>query len=143
MNGAGDSNPGTPARRILLIEDNQDANDTLCILLTHAGHTVTQAYDGIAGLGLARTEAYDVLLCDIGLPGMDGLELVGRLRASSGMPIPFAIAISGDNTEAARTRAISAGFGYYLVKPVDIAALLTLVGSDAVTRFIAAASRTR
>ena len=130
-------------RHILLIEDNQDANDTMRMLLLSAGHIVTPAFDGIAGLGLARNHVFDVLLCDIGLPGMDGLELLGRLRASSGLPIPFAIAISGDSQPEARERAISAGFGYYFVKPVNMEALLALVGSDAVTRFIASANRTR
>ncbi len=129
------------ARRILLIEDNQDANDSLRILLTRAGHVVTTAFDGIAGLGLARTNVFDVLLCDIGLPGMDGLELITRLRSSLGLHIPFAIAISGYGDDEGRERAIGAGFGHYFVKPVDIEVLLALVASDAVTRFIAAASR--
>lgn len=129
------------ARRILLIEDNQDANHTLRTLLTGAGHRVTSAYDGIAGLGLARTVVFDVLLCDIGLPGMDGLELIGRLRSTLGIPIPFAIAISGDAQPEAEERAISAGFGQYFTKPVDVDSLLALVASDAVTRFIAAAAR--
>lgn len=128
-------------RRILLIEDNRDASDTLRMLLTSAGHQVTPAYDGIAGLGLARSVPFDVLLCDIGLPGMDGLALIGRLRSTLGMPIPFAIAISGHAGPEAEERAIGAGFGHYFVKPVDVDGLLALVASDAVTRFIAAAAR--
>lgn len=129
------------ARRILLIEDNPDAHDTLRILLTSRGHQVTSAFDGIAGLGLARTQVFDVLLCDIGLPGMDGLELIGRLRSTLGMHIPFAIAISGLGLAEDRERAIGAGFGHYFAKPVDVESLLALVGSDAVTGFIAAAGR--
>ena len=128
-------------RRILLIEDNQDANETLSMLLTCAGHVVTPAFDGIAGLGLARTHPFDVLLCDIGLPGMDGLELISRLRSGSGLHIPFAIAISGHAGAEDQERAIGAGFGHYFVKPVDIEGLLALVASDAVSRFIAAAKR--
>jgi two-component system, sensor histidine kinase len=129
------------ARRILLIEDNEDANHTLGILLAAEGHHVTPAFDGIAGLGLARTQTFDVLLCDIRLPGMDGLELIERLRSTLGMHIPFAIAISGNGEPADRERAISAGFGHYFVKPIDVDGLLALVASDAVTRFIAAANR--
>lgn len=129
------------ARRVLLIEDNEDAHDTLRLLLAAEGHHVTSAFDGIAGLGLARTQAFDVLLCDIGLPGMNGLELISRLRSSLGLHIPFAIAISGDAGREHQERAISAGFGHYFVKPVDVPGLLALVGSDAVTRFIAAARR--
>ena len=131
------------ARRILLIEDNQDANDTLRMLLSCEGHHVTPAFDGIAGLGLARTQVFDVLLCDIGLPGMSGLELISRLRSSSGLHIPFAIAISGYGAQEDRERAIAAGFGYYFVKPVGMESLLALVASDAVSRFIATAARTR
>lgn len=129
------------ARRILLIEDNLDASDTLRMLLSGEGHRVTTAFDGIAGLGLARTHVFDVLLCDIGLPGMDGLELIGRLRSTLGMPIPFAIAISGHTEIEAQERAIGAGFGHYFTKPVDVAGLLALVASDAVTGFIATAAR--
>ena len=129
-------------RRILLIEDNQDANDTLCQLLTSAGHIVTPAFDGIAGLGLARSKPFDVLLCDIGLPGMDGLELIARLRSSSGRHIPFAIGISGLGSAEDQERAIGAGFGHYFVKPVDFDGLLALVASDAVSRVIAAANCT-
>ena len=128
-------------RRILLIEDNQDAHDTLRMLLTAEGHHVTSAFDGLAGLGLARTQVFDVLLCDIGLPGMDGLELISRLRSSLGLHIPFAIAISGRAEPEYQERAIGAGFGHYLVKPIDIEALLVLVASDAVTRFIDTSKR--
>lgn len=135
------SNTVVCARRILLIEDNEDAHDTLRILLVDAGHQVSSAFDGIAGLGLARTQAFDVLVCDIGLPGMDGLELISRLRSSLGLHIPFAIAISGRADREHREQAIRAGFGHYFIKPVDVEGLLALVASDAVTRFIAAANR--
>ena len=131
------------ARRILLIEDNQDANESLRMLLSSEGHDVTSAFDGIAGLGLARTQVFDVLLCDIGLPGMSGLELISRLRSSSGLHIPFAIAISGYGAPEDRERAIAAGFGYYFVKPVEMESLLALVASDAVSRFITVAARMR
>jgi CheY-like chemotaxis protein len=129
------------ARRILLVEDNRDANDMLCMLLAAEGHKVVTAFDGVTGLGLARAQAFDVLICDIGLPGMDGLELIGQLRAAPGVHIPFAIAISGYGQRADRERAIGAGFGHYFVKPVDLEALLALVASDAVTRFIAGSQR--
>ena len=133
--------PGSTARRILLIEDNRDASDTLRMLLAAEGHHVTAAFDGIAGLGLARTQEFDVLVCDIGLPGMDGFELISQLRRSVGLPSPFAIAISGYGRAADRERAIGAGFGHYFVKPVDVPALLALVSSNSVSRFIAASAR--
>lgn len=129
------------SRRILVVEDNLDANDTLARLLRAEGHCVTSAYDGIAGLGMASRQSFDVLLCDIGLPGMDGLELIMRLRATTGAHVPFAIAISGYGRTEDRERAVSAGYGQYFVKPVDVNALLSLVSSEAVSRFIAAAPR--
>ncbi|MDQ1813085.1 hybrid sensor histidine kinase/response regulator [Massilia sp. CCM 9210] len=132
-----------PSRRILLVEDNLDANDTLGQLLLAEGHSVIAAYDGIAGLSLARTQAFDVLICDINLPGLDGYELITQLRRTAGAHIPFAIAISGYARPDNRTRAIAAGFGQYVVKPLDIDALLALVASEAVTRFIAAAGNAR
>ncbi|NHZ37812.1 hybrid sensor histidine kinase/response regulator [Massilia rubra] len=131
------------SRRILLVEDNLDANDTLGQLLLGEGHSVTAAYDGIAGLALARTQVFDVLICDINLPGLNGYELITQLRRTAGAHIPFAIAISGYGRLEESTRAIGAGFGQYVVKPIDIDALLALVASDAVTRFIAAAGNTR
>ncbi|HEX8609927.1 MAG TPA: hybrid sensor histidine kinase/response regulator [Telluria sp.] len=132
-----------PSRRILLVEDNLDANDTLGQLLLGDGHIVTAAYDGIAGLALARTQVFDVLICDINLPGLNGYELITQLRRTAGAHIPFAIAISGYGQQEESTRAIGAGFGQYVVKPIDIDALLALVASDAVTRFIAAAGNAR
>ncbi|UOD28563.1 response regulator [Massilia violaceinigra] len=132
-----------PGRRILLVEDNLDANDTLGQLLLGEGHSVTSAYDGIAGLALARTQVFDVLICDINLPGLNGYELITQLRRTAGAHIPFAIAISGYGRQEESTRAIGAGFGQYVVKPIDIDALLALVASDAVTRFIAAAGNAR
>ncbi|NHZ79784.1 response regulator [Massilia sp. CCM 8695] len=144
--GAAGAPPGgaaPAARRILLVEDNLDANDTLGQLLLAEGHSVTAAYDGIAGLALARTQAFDVLICDINLPGLDGHELIAQLRRSAGAHIPFAIAMSGYARPDDRTRAIAAGFGQYLLKPLDIDALLALVASAAVTGFIAAAGNAR
>ncbi|ATQ79134.1 hybrid sensor histidine kinase/response regulator [Massilia violaceinigra] len=135
--------PMPASRRILLVEDNPDANDTLTRLLLGEGHLVTSAYDGVAGLALARASAFDVLICDIGLPGLDGYQLITQLRKTSGAHIPFAIAISGYGQVEDRMRAIAAGFGQYLVKPLDADALLALVSSSAVSRFIAAAARPR
>jgi signal transduction histidine kinase/CheY-like chemotaxis protein len=123
-------------RRILLVEDNRDASATLRTVLEGEGHTVTVAYDGITGLIRARSEPFEVLVCDIGLPGLDGMELLTRLRKENDLPIPFAIAVSGYGQAEYRTRAIVAGYGQYFVKPVDIEALLNLISSDTVTGFI-------
>jgi len=116
------------AARILLIEDNVDACDTLCTLLELAGHEVAVAYDGQAGLAAALARRYDIVICDIGLPGIDGLEVMDRLRAAREHDKPFAIALSGYGQAEDRQRAVDAGFDRYLVKPVAPETLLELVG---------------
>ncbi|MEW6759340.1 MAG: ATP-binding protein [Pseudomonadota bacterium] len=127
------------ASRILLIEDNVDACDTLCTLLELAGHEVTVAYDGHAGLAAAQARHYDIVVCDIGLPGIDGLEVLARLRdgqAGEGAR-PFAIALSGYGQHEDRERAILAGFDRYLVKPAAPDTLLELVGEARELRLLA------
>jgi signal transduction histidine kinase/ActR/RegA family two-component response regulator len=130
--------PAAPAHgyRILLVEDNTDASETLSMFLRYEGHTVATAYDGPSGLAMAQSHDFDVLICDIGLPGLDGYDLIRQLRKSTCAQIPFAIAVSGYGQEEARARAIAAGFGQFLVKPVDVDALLTLIESKAVTRLV-------
>jgi signal transduction histidine kinase/CheY-like chemotaxis protein len=131
------------SRRILLVEDNVDANATLCQFLEGEGHRVTSVHDGISGLALAQARTFDILICDIGLPGIDGLQLLQQLRESASQPIPFAIAVSGYGDPDKRMRAIGAGYGKYFVKPVDVDALLALIGSDAVCRSIDIANAKR
>lgn len=120
------------AFRILLIEDNVDACDTLRTLLELAGHEVAVAYDGRMGLDKAQARDYDVVICDIGLPGIDGLEIIGRLRRAQPEQVlakrPFAIALSGYGQSEDRERALNAGFDRYLVKPAAPDTLLELVG---------------
>jgi signal transduction histidine kinase/ActR/RegA family two-component response regulator len=119
------------ARRILLVEDNVDACDTLRSLLELAGHEVAVAYDGRSGLEAAQARSYDVVICDIGLPGIDGLEFMERLRRAprpATAPRPFAIALSGYGQSDDRARALAVGFDRYLVKPAAPDTLLELVG---------------
>ncbi len=116
---------------ILVIEDNVDACDTLRTLLELAGHDVEVAYDGRAGLEAAQARAYDIVICDIGLPGLDGLQIMERLRRSqadrASAQRSFAIALSGYGQGEDRERALAAGFDRYLVKPAGPDTLLELV----------------
>ena len=73
---------------------------------------------------------YDVIVCDIGLPGMDGFEVVKQLRLQSLKPEPYFIAASGYNQTEDRIRAIEAGFDHYLVKPIDTDILVALISSN-------------
>ncbi|MFC5511994.1 ATP-binding protein [Massilia jejuensis] len=117
---------GANSCRVLIIEDNPDACETLKAFLDLEGHEVSMAHDGQAGLDALLEGAFDVVVCDIGLPGMDGLEVMTRLRAS-GAAQPVAIGLSGYGQAEDRARAALAGFDHYLVKPVDPDALLALV----------------
>ena len=117
--------------KILLIEDNLDANETLKLLLELAGNTMTSIFDGPAGLAMAKKEAFDVVICDIGLPGIDGYEVVRQLRRCPITPQPYCIAISGYNQAQDWTHAIEAGFDHYLVKPIAVDVLVALISSIA------------
>jgi two-component system CheB/CheR fusion protein len=116
---------------ILLIEDNVDANETLKLLLELAGNTITSIFDGAAGLAMAKKEVFDVVICDIGLPGIDGYEVVRQLRQSTVTPAPYFIAISGYNQTQDWKHAIEAGFDHYLVKPIAVDVLVALISSIA------------
>ncbi len=120
-----------PALRhhILLVEDNVDASDMLKMLLCAENHTVVTAYDGVAGLALACAGAFDIVLCDIGLPGISGCDLVQTVRATLGDAAPYCIAVSGYGRLEDRTRALASGFHEHLVKPVDIDHLVQLIAS--------------
>jgi signal transduction histidine kinase/ActR/RegA family two-component response regulator len=111
-------------RRILVIEDNGDAADVLCMLLELEGHQVEIAAEGHAGLALALEGRFDAIVCDIGLPGIDGLELMTRLRAAQPDPRPLTVALSGYGQPSDRARALAAGFDRYLIKPVSPATLV-------------------
>lgn len=118
--------PAAPARscRILIIEDNVDANETLNFCLSAEGHAVASAFDGPTGLAMARQGDFDVVMCDIGLPGMDGYEVLRQLRASGVQPaVPHCIAMTGYDSQDHRARADNAGFDTYLVKPVPLETL--------------------
>lgn len=115
--------------RVLLIEDNIDACETLKAFLELEAHEVTMTHDGNAGLQALLSQDFDVVVCDIGLPGMDGLEVVSRLRASNKGAQPVAIGLSGYGQAEDRSRALAAGFDHYLVKPVSPDALLALVAA--------------
>lgn len=115
--------------RVLLVEDNIDACTTLSCFFETEGHAISTAHDGVAGLESALRGGFDVLVCDIGLPGMDGFALIAELRLAAPQPRPYAIALSGYGQEEDRARAIEAGFDAYLVKPVSPAILLAAVAA--------------
>jgi CheY-like chemotaxis protein len=123
----------TLRRRILLVEDNADASATLADILAVEGHDVVCAADGRAGLALALGRQWDVIVCDIGLPELDGLALMQALRAQQEGARPYAIALTGYGQPDDAARGIAAGFDRYLVKPVGTSALLAVVAEAPVS----------
>ena len=108
-----------PRYRILVVEDNADARETLRLLLELDGHQVELAPDGPTGLELALRTRPDVALIDLGLPGIDGYDLARRVRAEPGGTDIRLIAITGYSQPHDRRRASEAGFDSFLVKPVN------------------------
>jgi PAS domain S-box-containing protein len=119
---AGRAPPG-PARRVLVIEDNADAAQTLKEALELNDHVVDVASSGSDGLDKVRALNPDVVLCDIGLPGMDGFEVAKRIRADPGVRGVALIALSGYAQEEDLERSKEAGFDLHLAKPPDLDAL--------------------
>ena len=104
-------------RRIVVIDDNVDAAESLAMLLRLKGHEVHVAYDGPAGVSLALKTKPDSVLVDIGLPGIDGYEVAKRLRAQEEERM-LLIALTGYSQTEDRIKSEQAGFDHHLVKPV-------------------------
>ncbi|HZT82776.1 MAG TPA: ATP-binding protein, partial [Gemmataceae bacterium] len=115
--------PARKALRILMVEDNRDAAESLRLFLQLSGHEVAVAHTGPAGVEAARRFHPDVVLCDIGLPGMDGYGVAGALRHDHQTARTRLIALTGYGQEEDRRRAFAAGFDVHLTKPVDPADL--------------------
>jgi signal transduction histidine kinase len=103
---------------IAVIEDNDDAADTLTLWLEEMGHRVRLARNGPDGLAMVSEGKPDIVLCDVGLPGMDGVEVCRRIRALAREPAPVMVALTGWGMEEDRRRTREAGFEHHLVKPV-------------------------
>ena len=124
-----DTQPGADAAllRVLVVDDNVDAAVMLAMLLEASGHQVQVEHDPLEALAATLANPPQVCLLDIGLPGIDGLELARRLRARPGTAHALLIAITGYGQESDRQQILQAGFDHHLVKPIDIAQLYTLL----------------
>jgi DNA-binding response OmpR family regulator len=116
--------PAAQPLHVLIVEDNADSADILRTLLEHHGYRVSVAYNGPAGVSAARSGRPDVVLCDIGLPGMDGYAVAGALRQIPETVAARLIAVTGYGREADKRRALESGFDFHLVKPVNAQQLL-------------------
>jgi PAS domain S-box-containing protein len=106
--------------RILVIEDNVDAADSLREVLELGGHEVAVAYDGVEGIKKAREFRPEVVLCDIGLPGVNGFEVARAFRADEALKSMFLVALSGYALPEDLQRAAEAGFDQHLAKPPSL-----------------------
>jgi PAS domain S-box-containing protein len=124
-------------RKVLVVDDNEDAAETVAELVELWGHTVQVAHNGRQALEVMQTYHPDVVLCDIGMPGMDGYEVAQRVRAApppgeNGTepgPRPLLVALTGYGREEDRARAREAGFDRHFTKPVSPEALRDLLGA--------------
>jgi signal transduction histidine kinase/ActR/RegA family two-component response regulator len=122
------------ASRILVVDDNADAADTLAMVLEHAGHAVTIEHSPQAALARAQHEDFRYMLLDIGLPGMSGHELAAALRRLPRSADAILVAVSGYGQEEDRRRSREAGFAAHLVKPVRAEELIETLARAAATK---------
>jgi PAS domain S-box-containing protein len=118
-----------PARHVLVIEDNRDAAEALSTLLELEGHVVDLAYDGPQGLARARESHPDVVICDIGLPDMSGLDVAREMRADPGLAPLTLVALTGYSQPEDVARAKEAGFDSHLAKPLELDVLRKLIAA--------------
>ncbi len=123
--------PREGALRVLVVEDNQDTADILKQLLVLLGYRTEVAYTGPSGLAVGRSLAPDVVLCDLGLPGMDGYALARALRSDPATAGAFLIAQTGYGHAEDRRRAREAGFDLHMTKPIDPTELERILSSVA------------
>ncbi|HEY1289560.1 MAG TPA: PAS domain S-box protein [Burkholderiales bacterium] len=118
------------AKRILVVDDNIDAAVTLALLLKSLGHETCVVHDGLQALRMAAQFRPDVVLLDIGMPGLDGYEVARRLRALKRERPLRIVAVTGWGQEADRARSREAGFDVHLVKPVDPTVLTSAIANN-------------
>ena len=111
------------AKRALVIDDNPDVTDMLAIVLHRAGYEVSAVHSASSALVSALTKHFDVIISDIGMPGMDGYELARALRELPEYRTTPMIAVTGFAMYDDRDRALQAGFNAHLSKPIDPLAL--------------------
>jgi CheY-like chemotaxis protein len=123
------TDPDAPPRRVLIVDDNEDAANSLALILQLSGHQTASVYSAVDALQRAAAFRPDVVLLDIGLPGMDGYEVAQKMRELPGLRDIRLVAVTGYGRSDDRLRARDAGFDDHLTKPVEYAVLeRTLTG---------------
>jgi DNA-binding response OmpR family regulator len=116
---------------VLVVDDNADAATMLKLLLEMKGHEVRTAHDASTALAEAHQYRPDIMLLDIGLPGMNGFEVARRLRSQPDLTGLVLVALTGYGQENDRRLSREVGFDHHLVKPVDITALDAILAGKA------------
>lgn len=116
-------------RRILVVEDDADGREAMRVLLETWGHDVAIAANGEDGIRLAVEGRPEIVLLDIGMPGMDGYRVAERIRAGENGDEPFLIAFTGWTREEDRRHAREAGCDTYVMKPIDPDRLRVLIAA--------------
>jgi PAS domain S-box-containing protein len=119
-----------PSRRILVVDDNRDGASSLAMLLTVMGHDTRIAHDGLEGVELAEVFRPDLIVLDIGLPKLNGLDACRRIRQQPWAKNVVIAAATGWGQDEDRRRSEEAGFDHHLVKPVDAAVLGRLANGN-------------
>ncbi|MEA5093401.1 MAG: response regulator [Sedimentibacter saalensis] len=117
--------------KLLIIDDNKDLTEIMCDLIGFLGHKTICSQDGKDGIAMAKEHHPDVIICDIGLPVMDGYEVAQQLRKDDEIKETFLIALSGYAGVEDRKRSREAGFDRHLAKPADISAIERVIAEAA------------
>ncbi|MDX2079690.1 MAG: PAS domain-containing protein [Terrimicrobiaceae bacterium] len=125
--------PASIKRRVLVVDDNLDTTAAMAGVLRALGHHTLVAHDGLTAVATALRDLPEVVILDIGLPGIDGNEAARRIRSGwpASQPFPLLVALTGWGQPSDRERSTAAGFDRHLVKPVDFEALDSLFSESA------------
>jgi CheY-like chemotaxis protein len=126
--------PVSTSLRILVVDDNRDAAESMSTLLASLGHEVKTAFDGREALEATTSWRPDLLFLDIGMPDMDGYEVARRVRSATLDPQPFIVAVSGWGQPEDRRKTAEAGFDRHLVKPVEMSEVHEVIAWAAASR---------
>jgi CheY-like chemotaxis protein len=121
------SAPGEGKPRALVVDDAPDVTEMIAFFLQHAGYETVMAFSAPDALEMARSEQFDVVVSDIGMPGMNGYELAEALRGMPDYSAVTMIAVTGFSAFDDRGRALQSGFNAHMTKPINPASLLELI----------------
>ena len=116
-----------PSRRVLVVEDNLDAVHSLAFLLRQDGHIVEYAINGYVAVDIAKKFRPDIILLDLGLPGLEGFEVCSRLKGEPQLKHTRVVAVTAYNSDEDRIRSRAAGCDAHIPKPYDPQRLLAIV----------------